>query len=205
MSVPPVRWGRFYIVLGMGNASRGKTCKTRKEHEMNDLSKLILSAVKSLNALNQAQMRRFLFETGLTPSQDIVQTVADLREAGLLAQIANNMGIQYVLTDKGEAALSADPLPADLLAKLAHEAEEYRQLFAVEQEFLATYSEQASGAIPVFLSIRQQEKVLFKIQVIVHDVETAKALQQNWRAHAPEIFAGTWSLMAPGIDQPHFE
>lgn len=172
---------------------------------MTEIQRIILLSVDTLGALNQAQMKRFLFETGIQKSQDIAWPVAQLREEGILGQIANDMGIQYVVTEKGRSALKNEPLSPGITENVLREAESYRKIFATEQDFLATYSESASKAVPVFLSIRQREKILFKIQVIVHDVETAKLLQKNWREHANEIFRGTWELMAPGVDQPKFE
>lgn len=172
---------------------------------MTELKCLILAAVDEMKALNQGQMRRFLFETGLTEEQDITWPVAELREQGYLAQIANDQGIQYILTEAGSSYLAYHPTDGTLRRRVAACGEEYRQLFAQERIYQATYSEQANHVIPVFLSIRQGDKVLFKIQVIVHDVATAKALQAAWRKDAMGIYRDTWKRMAPDIDLPSFE
>lgn len=70
-------------------------------------------------------------------------------------------------------------------------AEELRRSFQLEKDYLARYSEQATGIIPLFLSLREKEKILFKVNVIVPDVEA------NWRAWVDEKMP----LIQPVLDE----
>ena len=70
-------------------------------------------------------------------------------------------------------------------------AEELRRCFRMEKDYLARYSEQATGIIPLFLSLREKEKILFKVNVIVPDVEA------NWRAWVDEKMP----LIQPVLDE----
>ncbi len=172
---------------------------------MKDRERLVLGAALAMGALNAAQLRRFLFETDLSPEFDLAWTLAELREAGLLTQTVGESGIQYVLSPLGAEALRAEPLSRQLEQSIAQKAEEYRRLFAQEQNYLAQYSEQANGIIPVFLSIRQNEKVLFKISVIVHDVATAEKIKRHWMENAHRAYEETWRCIAQGEPLPVFD
>lgn len=172
---------------------------------MKEQDRLILSAIDAMEALNPAQLRRLLFESGLTRAFDLTWPLATLREEGYLSQTVGESGIMYILTDQGRAALEAEPLPDTVRSDLHAKAEEYRVLFAKEKNYLAQYSEQANGIIPVFLSIRQNDKVLFKISVIVKDVETAERIKRDWMANAHRTFEQTWHCIAPGMPLPVFD
>lgn len=172
---------------------------------MTQHERLVLNCVLEMGAVNAGQLRRLLFETDLSPAFDLAWTLANLREAGDLAQTVGESGIQYVITPKGEAALRAAPPAQAEQEAVAEKAREYKQLFALEQNYLAQYSEQANGIIPVFLSIRQDEKVLFKISVIVNDVKTAEKIKRHWMENAHRAYERTWECIAEGEPLPVFD
>lgn len=172
---------------------------------MNDLEKIILQAVQAMGKLNSGQLRRFLFEGDLWAECDLAWPLAQLRQDGLLEQTLGATGIHYGLTDKGTSALEADPLPPEKKTEVLAKAEEYRALFQQEQDYLAEYSEQATGIVPVFLSIRQKEKILFKVSIIVPDVQTAERIKHGWMSNAQTAYEQVWQCIAPGEPIPHFE
>lgn len=172
---------------------------------MDKQDRLVLSVVSAMEAINAAQLRRLIFETELSPEFDMAWTLASLRQDGYLTQTVGATGIQYVLGDKGRAALEAEPLDNDTKAAVDAKTAEYRELFRQEQNYLAQYSEQANAIIPVFLSIRQNEKVLFKINVIVHDVETAEKIKRNWMKNAHKAYEAAWACIAEGEPLPVFD
>lgn len=172
---------------------------------MDKRDRMMLSAVAAMGAINAAQLRRLMFETDLLQEFDMAWPLATLREQGYLRQTVGESGIQYVLGDAGAALLREEPLDAQAQAEVERRAEEYRQLFRQEQNYLAQYSEQANGIIPVFLSIRQNEKVLFKINVIVHDVATAEKIKRHWMENAHRAYEQAWQCIAEGEPLPKFD
>lgn len=95
---------------------------------------------------------------------------------------SGSWGITYELTDeRGRRAAELEELLTPGEREGMDEAgEELRRCFRMEKDYLARYSEQATGIIPLFLSLREKEKILFKVNVIVPDVEA------NWRAWVDE-------------------
>lgn len=172
---------------------------------MDKQDKLVLSVVSAMEAINAAQLRRLIFETDLAPEFDMAWTLANLRQDGYLTQTVGATGIQYVLGEKGAELLRTDPLDAETQHAVDQKTAEYRELFKQEQNYLAQYSEQANAIIPVFLSIRQNEKVLFKINVIVHDVETAEKIKRNWMKNAHKAYEAAWQCIAEGEPLPVFD
>lgn len=172
---------------------------------MTELEQLLLHAVQEMEKMNAGQIRRFLFEADLWPECDLAWPLANLRQEGLLEQALSATGIQYMVTPRGRQALLDSPLDALKQADLKAKAEEYRELFGLEQDYLAQYSEQATGVVPVFLSIRQKEKILFKVNVIVHDVQTAEIIKRNWMKNAQKAYEAVWECIGEGEPFPTFE
>ena len=73
------------------------------------------------------------------------------------------------------------------------------------KDFIAQYTEQATGVVPVFLSIRKNDKILFKIHVIVPDVETADKIQRHWTENAQAAYESTWKSIAGDLPMPVFD
>ena len=110
-----------------------------------------------------------------------------------------------VLADKGRQYIKENPLGKDLDERISAAVSEYRELFEKEKDFIAQYTEQATGVVPVFLSIRKNDKILFKIHVIVPDVETADKIQRHWTENAQAAYESTWKSIAGDLPMPVFD
>ncbi len=165
---------------------------------------ITLKAAALMGPVNVDQLHRFLFDTELAKNFDMAWTLAELREAGELKQTIGETGIQYVITPCGERALQDFTFTEEEEKAFSDKAAEYRLLFEKERNYPAQYTEQANAIVPVFLSIRDNDKVLFKVNVIVHDVETAEKIKRNWMENAHKTYAEVWKCIAGDEPMPDF-
>ena len=165
----------------------------------------LLGALDRLGALSVDQMRRFLFDTGLTEAFDMLDRLLALKEQALVALNLAQQGIVYEITLQGGAhyAREAARLPQDA-ARLAAMAAEYGGALQMEKRFLAQYSEQSSGIVPVFLSIREGSRIVMKVSLIVHDVDTAKNIADHWAQNASGTYQAVWDQICEGAEMPGF-
>ena len=177
----------------------------KERNAMNETKRIILCAISTMGSINVDQLKRFLFDPKIIEPLDIAWPLAELRQEGFLNQTIGETGIQYEITQKGEEALRQEPLIQAKSGQISQNALEYQALFAKERDYPAQYTEQANAIIPVFLSIRKRDKVLFKISVIVHDVETAEKIKRHWMQNAQKAYSQTWECIAEGAPLPLFD
>ncbi len=166
---------------------------------------IILNTIDRMAKMNTWQLRRLIFESGLAEEFDMRQSLSDLRENEFLLQTVEETGIHYILADKGREYIKENPVGKDLDERIGAAVSEYRELFEKEKDFIAQYTEQATGVVPVFLSIRKNDKILFKIHVIVPDVETADKIQRHWTENAQAAYESTWKSIAGDLPMPVFD
>ena len=176
-------------------------------HRYDEQELYILYAVQKLGDLTPAQMMRYLFETGISEKFDLKVRLAALKEEGCLRQSVTTAGIVYQITQQGEEALNAGKqgFSPDKLQQLEEKGKELGELFAIEKDYIAQYTEQANAIVPVFLSIREGQKILLKVSVIVPDVETAKAISSGWAKNAQKTYRAVWDCIGEGLPFPEFE
>lgn len=177
------------------------------KNELTQQELYILLGIGNMGALTTQQLSRFLFDAPLIEAFDLGALLAKLKEEGLLKQAVSLQGVVYDLTPEGKEALEAcrDQIPAGKNEDIEKKCGEYKELFQLEQNYLAQYTEQANAIIPVFLSIREKEKILFKISVIVPDVPTAKKITKNWMKNAHTAYKAVWESIAEGEPMPDFK
>lgn len=165
----------------------------------------LLGALDKLDALGVEHLRRFLFDTGLTPAFELLAPLLSLEERGLVALGLREQGVVYEITEAGRDAYAREAEAApEADARIAAMAAEYSGAMQMEKQFLAQYSEQSSGIVPVFLSIREGSKIVMKVSVIVHDVGTAKKIADLWAKSAPGTYQAVWEQIAPGEPMPAY-
>lgn len=165
---------------------------------------MLLACASCLKKPTRAQLARFVFESGLMKAYDFVPDLVFLTEKGYLKQSVGDAGLQYEATKLGLARLKAEEASIQNLAEIRRFAADYIRMFAVEQDYIAEYTEQANGIIPVFLSIRRGEKVLYKVSIIVPDVETAQRIKRDWPKNAEKAYRNAWKDIAEGMPFPSF-
>lgn len=163
-----------------------------------------LCILSQMDKLTAAQLRRILTDCGVPEDYDLKAALAELVEDKLLRQSVALSGIVYLLTDEGKQALVELNMPTPQQQEIAGKAESFREVFAKEQDYLAQYTEQANAIIPLFLSIREKEKVLFKISIIVNDMDTAIKVKENWMKNADKAYEAVWACIGEGEPMPKF-
>lgn len=167
----------------------------------------VLYALSKMGSLTPLQLSRFLFDTDIVEQFDLQLSLTELKEAGLLKQAVSLGGIVYGLTEDGEKVLNSNAaqIPADKKNKIEEESTKYRKLFLQEKDYLAQYTEQANAIVPVFLSLRDGDRILMKVSVIVPDIPTAKRFTKNWMKNAHKTYEAVWESISDGEHMPNFK
>ena len=140
----------------------------------------ILCALEQMDQLSIGQLSRFLSESNLVMETDLKQPLAHLKDKGFVCQAVNLQGIVYEITDAGRVYLSNDTASEQAKAIIETKSAEFLRIFEREKNYLAQYTEQSSGIVPVFLSIRDEHKIVLKISIIVNSVSVAKKICAGW-------------------------
>ncbi len=167
---------------------------------------VILKAVQQLGALTHGQISRFLFEGGIVPEYDLLPALAALKEKGQVNQVLSPLGIVLEITQEGRSFLDANAkaIPESVNALITQKATEYERIFMLEQNYLAQYSEQSSGVVPVTLSIREADKIVLRVNLIVNTIEAAKKICADWMKNSPKAYRAFWAAIAGGMPEPDF-
>jgi hypothetical protein len=173
-----------------------------------------LKSFSLMGPMTAAQLSRFM--TGLhVDSSDKAVLLADLVEEKKLKQSVSLQGIVYSLTEKGlmtlqdakppeysDGSSAGDSFPGEAILKKT--ADEFRSLFAREKDYLAHYTEQANAVVPVFLSIRDGDKILMSISIIVETTEEAKKICAGWMSNSHKTYESLWNSIAGNAPVPAF-
>jgi hypothetical protein len=165
---------------------------------------LILQLIKELGKPTAAEIERVLLQLDIEKSSDLKAALALMVHDGLLRQSVGINGVIYLLTETGDAALKQAPISHETAEAVSEKAAEFRAIFANEQMYPAQYTEQANAIVPLFLSIRKDEKVLFKVSVIVNDLPTAVKVKENWMKNAHKAYEALWEAIGEGEPMPKF-
>ena len=165
----------------------------------------IVYAVKKIGAMTPEQLDRCLFESGLYEPFDLNAELAKLVEKGLLKQTVSADGLVYKLSELSDMILNGDTAPCtECLAKMDAYFDELKMQFEAEKDYIAQYTESSTGVVPVFLSIRKNERILLKVNLIVPDVSTAKVVTRNWMRNAHKTHQSVWNSIGEGLPFPVF-
>ena len=165
----------------------------------------IVFAVKKIGAMTPSQLDRCLFESGLSEPFDLNAELTKLVEQGLLKQTVSADGLVYKLSELSDTILNGDSVPCtECLAKMDAYFDELKIQFEAEKDYIAQYTESSTGIVPVFLSIRKNERILLKVNLIVPDVATAKVVTRNWMRNAHKTHQSVWSSIGEGLPFPVF-
>ena len=164
----------------------------------------VVYALKRLGALTPAQICRYLFENEICGQFEVRQILTDLKEENVIKQAVSINGITYEPTAAAGNGYE-EQLNAQQKEKMDTVGDALEKKFSMEKDYLARYSEQATGIIPVFLSLREKEKILCKVNVIVPDVEMAEIIAQKWPENAWKTYRALWDCIGEGLPFPDFE
>jgi hypothetical protein len=160
-----------------------------------------LAAFRLMGPMTAVQLSRFM-NIPEAKLPDMSASLAGMVEEKLLKQSVASLGIVYSLTEKGDTqSRSANAAEEE---SLAGKVPEFQALFAKEKDYLAQYTEQANAVVPVFLSIRDGDKILLKISIIVETVEEAKKISANWIANSSKTYEAVWESIAGKMPAPAF-
>lgn len=167
----------------------------------------VMYAIEKMGAMTPAQMTRYLFEYNVFETFELKDILAKLKEENLLKQAVSINGITYELTEEGTEKLGEkkDEMNQEKRKEMDEIGEKLKKKFRVEQDYLARYSEQATGIIPLFLSLREGDKILMKVNVIVPDAETARIVAAKWPENAKKTYHAIWECIGEGQPFPEFK
>lgn len=167
----------------------------------------VLCALEKLGALAPAQISRYLFEHSICERFSLQEVLAKLKEKDYVKQAVSINGITYELTEAGMimATQEVKKLGKEKLIEMECVGEILKRQFTVEEDFLARYTEQANGIVPIYLTLREGPKILMKIDVIVPDTEIAKTVTKNWAKNARETHQAVWDCIGEGLPFPQFD
>ena len=169
---------------------------------MSDLNVYILCALAQFTQLSIGQLSHFLFDTGLIIETDLKPPLALLKDKEMVCQVVNLQGIVYEITDAGRTYINNNTALTHIKTDIEAKSVEFQRIFEREKNYLAQYTEQSSGIVPVFLSIRDGNKIVLKISIIVNDVDTAKKICSGWIKNSGQTYDVIWQAIAGGEPDP---
>jgi hypothetical protein len=169
---------------------------------MDSNKKYILRSVKELGELTPSQFSRLLFDSKLIESFDLLKSLSELKEDQCLEQKMTLAGIVYTLTQKGKELSGQNALSDDNEQRFQVKANEYKKIFNREKDYIALYSEQSTALSPVFLSIRNDDKILIHLMLMVDGIDSAKEITKNWLQNADKTYDAVWEIVAGGQSKP---
>ena len=180
----------------------GRIAHGRRIWIMDDQKKYILRSIKEIGALAPSQLSRPLFDSGMIESFDLMKSLSELQEEHCLEQKMTLAGIVYLLTPKGNELSEKSVFPDEETKKFKAKTAEYAKIFDKEKDYIALYSEQSTALSPVFLSIRNDDKILLHLMLMVDGVDSAKEITRNWLQNADKAYDAVWEIVANGQSKP---
>jgi hypothetical protein len=176
--------------------------------------RLYLKAFFLMGPMTVAQLSRFMTGIGVDSSDKAI-LLAELLDEKKLKQSVSLQGIVYSLTEQGLLMLQDTGLPEYVTegpvqdsfpeeAMMAEKAKEFRSLFDREEDYPAHYTEQANAIVPVFLSIRDGDKIILKISIIVETTEEAKKICAAWMLNSDKTYKTIWNSIAGEAPVPEY-
>jgi hypothetical protein len=164
--------------------------------------------------MTAVQLSRFMTGIGVD-SSDRAVLLAELLDEKKLKQSVSLRGIVYSLTEQGLLTLQDAGLPGHFAGMskwdsfpeetiMVEKANEFRSLFAKEEDYPAHYTEQANAVVPVFLSIRDGDKIILKISIIVETTEEAKKICAAWMSNSHKAYETLWNSIAGETPIPEY-
>ena len=171
------------------------------EHEL-----YILKTIQQLGPMTYGQISRFLFGEGIVPEYDLLPSLATLKENSYVNQVLSPLGIILDITDEGRTFLSSNEnvISGQTIQLISRKSVEFTRIFQLEQNYLAQYSENSSGVVPVTLSIRDNDKIVLRVNIIVNKIETAKKICSSWMKNSKRAYDVFWDAIAEGEPEPDF-
>jgi hypothetical protein len=166
----------------------------------------IIHAINEIGSVTFDQLNKFLFDTGILERTDLLPPLAALKEKSYLNQLLTPQGIALELSIEGEEFLASGKagLSSEVKTQIKKSADKYRVMIRKEQDYLAQYGEQSSGIVPVNLSMRNNDKVILKINMVTNDKETAKKICDGWVKNSDKAYDALWEAIGEGQPQPKF-
>ena len=166
----------------------------------------ILKTIQKLGPLTFGQITRFLFQGGIIAEYDLLPSLAILKENSYVNQVLSPLGIIIDITADGGAFLSANEtaISEQIRSLIDQKSKDFMRTFQLEQNYLAQYSENSSGVVPVTLSIREKDKIIMRVNIIVNRIETAKKICSSWMGNSNRAYGAFWEAIAEGEPEPDF-
>ena len=169
---------------------------------MDDKRKYILWSIKEIGELTPSQLSRLLFDSKMIESFDLMISLSELMDEQCLEQKMTLAGIVYQLTPKGNKLIEQYTFSDEETKKFKAKAAEYAKIFDKEKDYIALYTEQSTALSPVFLSIRNDDKILIHLMLMVDGVDSAKEITRNWLQNADKTYDAVWEIVAAGQPKP---
>ena len=152
----------------------------------------ILYFIKSMGTeLTKVQIASAFDSCRLCGYLETTLMLDEMESGGLLAAVPCEFGQVYVLTPEGKATLDATEgqLPKSVKNACDTYIREYGESLLRMEQFYARILPGSSGGVDVVLRAVDHNRVLLSMVMNLPDMETAKAVCENWERRAESAYA----------------
>lgn len=160
----------------------------RKNIPQSETRLTLLYALSCLGSATEAQLNRFLTETGLMNYITMVMTLTDLESAHDIARTPHPLGNVLELTEEGTYMLKSfqGHIPTSARTRIEQKAPAYCRFFESERQTPATLLMQSDGRSCLNLEILEGRLSVLTVMLIPDVCPTF--VQQRWIRAAAEVY-----------------
>lgn len=140
--------------------------------------------------LTKPQLATGFIELGYLNYFELMFELADLEKAGLVATVPCVYGEGYSITPKGSEFynVTAEKIPLSHRNQIDDYVKANAQRILGIEQFSSSVIKDADGGYNTFLNSFDKDRILLSVAINLHDLDTAKALSENWAEKAHLVY-----------------
>ena len=158
---------------------------------------LLLLIFEKLGRMSDMQLLQFLFDNDLMNYFEMMFTLNDLCDQGLLVSAQRFDQTFYQLTDAGRETLSMfeNRLPVSQRELIDSLLPQWQERIQREQVFMSDYHQTKRGEYELHLRVMEQDMEMMHVTLSLPSEEIAKTMKENWPEKAQQLYAGLFESL----------
>lgn len=159
---------------------------------------MIMRSLKAMEPLDENQLAEFFGELELMNFFEIKVALAELSEAGLIAQVRGELAPEaYMLTDAGSEtyAMFSRNIPLPLRDRIDALLPEWRKRFRRREHVRTRAYRRAGGDCCASLEVYEHGALSMELKLHFADMEQARQAAQSFERAAEAIYRDVWNAL----------
>lgn len=153
---------------------------------------MILYLLKTVNyPLSNNQLSGFFLDYEYTTYFTLQEAISQLTEAKLITPHKTKNTTRYEVTKEGSETLNlfGQDIPEGAVEDMERFLKQNKLRLRQESSSFADYSQDENGNFIVHAEVREENAILYALDINVPDKESAERMCMNWSKHDQEIYA----------------